>query len=133
MSDHEGRKRPSQEEQKQALHSYIQGVIDCGIRLTPLTEGELREMTADQLYAQLADHEQISSEFSTAGGVIVQQMEHRALVRKIYIEKVLPVINRPGWFGVWDSDSLSELTISEIDRKHKRAIEVNAMHNPMEF
>ncbi len=60
-----------------------------GIRLTPLTEEELRRMSIDELYAQLTQYERISSEFDTCGSVIEAQVRHRDLVHRIYREKSL--------------------------------------------
>ena len=124
---------PTRDEEKQRLKEYVRGLNELGIRLTPLTEDELREMTVDQLYSRLADHEQISSEFSTAGGVIVQQMEHRALVRQVYIEKVLPELG--GWplHEYWDSKQLNSLTTDEIYDIYRRTRDVQVVNMPMEF
>lgn len=116
--------RPSKEKQKTEYKALIQSYIDSGFRFSPLTEQELRAMTEDELYIQLTHNEHIGSEFETSGGVLRDQMEHRALTRSIYVEKATSILS---WQHpnvptekVWSLDELGKLLTEEI---HKLCVE----------
>lgn len=112
------RERPSRDKQEATYKALIQGYIDSGFRFSPLTEQELRAMTEDELYIQLTQHEFVGTEFETSGGVLRDQMAHRALTRSIYLEKALVVLswqhpNIPT-LRVWSMEELQQLLTENI-------------------
>ncbi len=102
------KEHPLEQGDKDKLKVFIQRLVESGFRFHPLTEEELRNMTADQLYIQLTVHEYIGSEFETCGSVLIEQMEHCALVYGIYLEKIHARLS------MYDATSRKSWTLREL-------------------